>query len=84
MHQLAFLRGVFEIDNTLDVYGKPADAYKLKSTAVRAGLARSKRGRAEGGGVQLKSKRFLKIIGLKFLSHHCGHNDKAKTTELIN
>jgi hypothetical protein len=35
-HELAFLCGVFEIDNTLDVYGKLNDECRVKDAAIKA------------------------------------------------
>ena len=39
VHQLAFLCGVFEFDNTLDVHGKLNDRCKVKDAAIKAARA---------------------------------------------
>ncbi|MFM0007375.1 hypothetical protein PQR57_41295 [Paraburkholderia dipogonis] len=39
VHQLAFLCGVFEVDNTLDVYGKLNDECREKDVAIKAARA---------------------------------------------
>jgi hypothetical protein len=39
VHELAFLCGVIEVDNTLDVYGKLNDECRVKDAAIKAARA---------------------------------------------
>jgi hypothetical protein len=42
VHQLAFLCGVFEVDNTLNVYGKLSTECREKDVAIKAARAGAK------------------------------------------